>query len=383
MGKTSDVCWNRDCQKIERALMRIGIDCRLSGIEHAGIGRYIEELVRELVTNEDVTWVLFFQKQNQLPWLTSRPNVVKVVTPIRHYTLREQALMPNVFAREHLDLLHVPHFNVPLMYRQPYVVTIHDLLWHDQRGENMTTLSPLVYAAKYRAYKYISSQAISRAKQIIVPAETVKQTILTHIPGTESEKISVTYEGVDASWFSSRAKADTKSKILFYTGSLYPHKNVLLVVRALKQLPEYKLYISSSRNVFVTNFMKTVRELGLSDRVEHLGRLTDQELRTWYGKSMALVQPSLSEGFGLTGVEAMASGLPVLASDIPIFREIYKSDCTYFDPMYEDSFVRAVEKLENKDRRKLIKDGIERAGNYSWKKMAEQTLSIYKEALGR
>ncbi len=364
--------------------MRIGIDCRLSGIEHAGIGRYIEELVRELVTHEEITWVLFFHKSNQLPWLKEKANVVSVIAPIKHYTLQEQLRMPGIFTAAHLDLLHVPHFNVPLLYRGPLVVTIHDLLWHDQRGDSMTTLSPLTYTLKYQAYRFISSQAIKRAKIVLVPAETVKQTIITHVAGVNPNKVKVTYEGVDEAWFQkpSKSKQETKNeKILFYTGSLYPHKNVLLVVRALKQLPHYKLYISSSRNVFVTKFMEEVKRLGLSDRVTHLGRLSDGQLRSWYARAGALVQPSLSEGFGLTGAEALAAGLPVIVSDIPIFREIYRDVPTYFDPMYEDSFVAAVNKLEDKNRKELVKKGIDLAHHYSWKHMAEQTLEVYKKTI--
>lgn len=360
--------------------MRIGIDCRLSGIEHAGIGRYIEELVRELIKQEDIHWVLFFQKPNQLPWLKDRPNITSIVAEISHYTLAEQTQLPSVFEAAKLDLLHVPHFNVPVLYKGKFVVTIHDLLWHDQRGRNITTLSPLMYALKYRAYRFVSNQAIKRAIKVIVPAQTVKKLVLSHVPSIKSQKIVVTYEGVDQKWFEVCKKRPTE-KILFYTGSLYPHKNVMLIVRALQNLPEYKLYISSSRNVFVDKFMEEVAHLGLKNRVIHLGRLSDAELKTWYQKSFALVQPSLSEGFGLTGIEAFAAGLPVLASDIPIFREVYGACAVYFDPIYDDAFVSAVKVLETKNREQIVELGLKQAGKYSWEKMAQSTLSVYRQAL--
>lgn len=360
--------------------MRIGIDCRLSGIEHAGIGRYIEELVRGLIEHTEITWVLFFHRKNQLPWLSKRANVVSIIAPVRHYTIAEQIALPIQFLTQNLDLLHVPHFNVPLAYTRPFVVTIHDLLWHDQQGAGTTTLSPWGYRAKYQAYRFVSSQAIRRSQAVLVPAETVKSTILTHVLGVRPEKIKVTYEGVDASW-STVEVSRRRQKILFYTGSLYPHKNVMLVVRALKDLPDYKLYISSSRNVFVDNFMKEVKAFKLQDRVKHLGRLTDDELRFWYSKATALVQPSLSEGFGLTGIEAMAASLPVLASDIPIFREVYGEACLYFDPVYEDSFVGTVKKLESSDHKSIENKGRKRADRYSWSSMVDATFSVYQQTL--
>src|SRR5258708_10842145 len=181
--------------------MTIGIDCRLAGIQNAGIGRYIEELVRGVSKDTSVTWVLFFQKKNQLPWLSAAAHIRIVIAPVRHYSFREQLVMPRIFAREQLDLLHVPHFNVPLLYSGSFIVTIHDLLWHDQRGQSMTTLSPVVYSAKYQAYRLVSSKAIQRARAILVPAKTVKDTILTHVSDLDEKKITVTYEGVDESWF--------------------------------------------------------------------------------------------------------------------------------------------------------------------------------------
>src|SRR5258708_8640388 len=197
--------------------MTIGIDCRLAGIENAGIGRYIEELVRGLVQDTSTTWVLFFQKKNQLSWLRNETHIRIVIAPVRHYSFHEQLVMPGIFSKEKLDLLHVPHFNVPLLYRGLFVVTIHDLLWHDQRGENMTTLSPLVYSAKYQAYKLVSSSAIRRAKAILVPATTVKDTILTHVTRLDEKKVHITYEGVGEQWFETTPKtlkSEKKEKIL-------------------------------------------------------------------------------------------------------------------------------------------------------------------------
>lgn len=360
---------------------RIGIDCRLSGPDHAGIGRYIDELVKRLIETTDITWVLFVGSDAQLPFAKGKENVEIVNAPVRHYTLAEQFVMPRLFAKAHIDLLHVPHFNVPLFYNGPFLVTIHDLLWHEQRGSHVTTLSPLVYSAKYRSYRWVVSHAVSSAEAILVPAATIQQTIMSNYPLVDPSKITVTSEGVDRSWFTKGTDSTQPEKLLFYTGSLYPHKNVRVVVEALKQLPEYHLAVSSSRDVFVDEFLTQVSELGMSDRVTHLGRLSDDELKTWYAKSMALVQPSLSEGFGLTGVEAMAAGVPVIASNIAIFNEVYGDACIAFDPHSPESFVRAIQKLENSDRTQLIKTGIERAKTFSWESMAKKTLSVYQSLL--
>lgn len=360
----------------------IGIDCRLAGIKHAGIGRYIDALVHELVKYDGVRFVLITESPDQLSDIPESAKVIKQVAPVRHYTLREQMVMPGVFGRAKLDLLHVPHFNIPLLYSGKMVVTIHDLLWHQQRGSDVTTLPPLTYALKYQAYRLITAEAAKRASVIFVPAQTVKQTILQYYPKTNPDKIIVTYEGVDPLWFrEAKSSQPVGDKILFYTGSLYPHKNLSLVVEALRELPEYKLCISSSRTVFVDHFLAQVKAMQMEKRVEYLGRLSDEELREWYGKSVALVQPSISEGFGLTGVEAMAAGLPVLASDIPIFKEVYQDACVYFDPKTPSSLVAGVKSLEMRDRAKMIARGQQVAARYTWANTASQTFMAYRQLL--
>src|SRR3990167_8770815 len=114
--------------------MRIGIDARLAGFKHGGIGRYTEELLRYLTRGKtNHQWIVFLYEKRQLPWLERARNVKIIYAPIRHYTFAEQLKPPQIFGAENLDLLHVPHFNIPLAYSKPYVVTIHDLLWHERR----------------------------------------------------------------------------------------------------------------------------------------------------------------------------------------------------------------------------------------------------------
>jgi glycosyltransferase involved in cell wall biosynthesis len=369
--------------------MRIGIDCRLAGAQHAGIGRYIQNLVVRLVSRTDshkVEWFLFFHDQSQAREVLGRyfaglqKNSALVFIPIRHYSIAEQMKLPGIFAQAKLDLLHVPHFNVPLMYRGKLVVTIHDLLWHEYRGAQVTTLKPWQYWFKYLGYKWVTAQAVRKAQAILVPARTIQRTLERYYPWTSSKTI-VTKEGVETPAQVAPASSPTKKQLL-YVGSLYPHKNIRLVIEALKKLPQYSLLIAGARNVFQEQIKTYVKLQGVTQQVEFLGYVPDQELNKRYHQVTALVQPSLSEGFGLTGVEAMAQGVPVLASNIPIFQEIYGDAAVFFDPRSVESFVKAVDKLENANRQTVIKRGLKQVEQYSWDAMAEQTFQVYQRVLG-
>jgi len=364
--------------------MKIGIDLRLSGPKHAGIGRYTQNLIQELVKNKSRnTFICFFFDQEQansvLDKYQTNKNVKVVLTPIRHYTLAEQTQLPKIFKAENLDLLHVPHFNIPIFYKGKIVVTIHDLLWHQYKGGSVTTLNPVKYFLKYFFYRLVTRIAVKKAEKIIVPAETIKDTVIQFYPKTHN-KIVVTKEGANITDKPINKNIVKMKKTLLYVGSLYPHKNLKLVLNALKFLPKYKLLIAGSRNVFQDRVKEYIKYKDISDQVEFLGFVPDQKLSELYSSVTALVQPSFSEGFGLTGVEAMSFGTSILASDIPIFREIYKDTAFYFSPFSVASFVQAVHAQENNPEN-YNKEGINLAKTYSWEKMTNQTLEVYKSVL--
>lgn len=363
--------------------MKIGIDCRLAGSKHAGIGRYTESLVQNLLNIHNKNyWVLFFfddeQAKSVLKEHYLNKNVEVVIAPIKHYSLEEQIRLPIIFNNSHLDLLHIPHFNIPIFYNGKLVVTIHDLLWHEFKGGEATTLSPAKYFLKYLFYKTIVKLAVSKAKKIIVPAETIKNIVVKFYPKTKN-KIVITKEGSKI-WDNKITTKQKFKKTLLYVGSLYPHKNIKLVIKSLSILNDYKLLISSSRNIFRDKIEDYVKNVGVQDRVTFLGYTKDEDLAQLYSEVSALVQPSFSEGFGLTGVEAMSLGTPILASNIPIFNEIYKNIAYYFSPHSESSFISAVHELEKDDGSRLIK-GIKLSKTYSWKKMALKTLEVYSGIL--
>jgi glycosyltransferase involved in cell wall biosynthesis len=354
---------------MEEKNIRIGIDCRLAGPRHAGIGRYSKNLVLELlkIENPQITWVLFFYDKKQITEVLGskkkRKNLELVCTNIKHYGLEEQTKLSKVFKEANLDLLHVPHFNIPVTYKGKLIITIHDLLWHEQKGKDVTTLGP-----------------VKKAKTILVPTKTIKNTVINYYPFAEN-KIIVTKEGIADSYRQELTKkTDFKKKIkkqIVYTGSLYPHKNLKLVIRSLRKLPKYKLIVVGSRDVFQDRTKEMVSRFKAKKQVEFKGYLEDQKLISLYQESMALVQPSLSEGFGLTGIEAMAAKTAVLASKIKVFKEIYHNAAIFFDPKSSKSFVKAVKDLEFAKRKDIIEKGIAVAKQYSWQEMAEKTYQEY------
>lgn len=365
---------------------RVGIDCRLAGRKHAGIGRYIEQLVRELLKQKSaLQYVLFFDNVEQahevLTGVENPSSEIVITHTARHYSIAEQLRLPQHFRAHHLDLLHVPHFNIPLLYSGKTVVTIHDLLWHEYRGAHVTTLPAWKYWPKYLMYRQVVRAAVQKAQRIFVPTQTVAGQVKKYYP-TQQEKIFVTSEGVEERFFAPLPAPDFSPKRqLVYLGSLYPHKNVRVVVDALANLPGYTLLLVSARSIFQEQMMQYIKEKALTERVKFLGYLSDSEVITLLQESTALVQPSLSEGFGLTGLEAMAAGVPVIASEIAVFQEVCREHATYFQPNSPESFVTAVRVVEQNNRFVVGKSSQSFAREYTWSSMAKCIQQHYYEVL--
>lgn len=259
------------------------------------------------------------------------------------------------------------------------VLTVHDLLWHEKKGLAVTTLPKWQYWIKYLGYRVITSLALAKARRIIVPAQTIKQIVVDHYPQTATRIVPIK-EGALATTHLSETPS-IKDKHLLYIGSLYPHKNLSVVLNALSYLPDWRLTCVGARSAFHGRVQSQICQLGLDQRVELKGYVPDEKIALLYQQVTALIQPSTSEGFGLTGVEAMASGLPVIASDIPIFKEIYQDGALFFDPNNPKSLVDLLENLTTTQIRQVSKLGKKVAAEYSWQSMAEQTLALYQESL--
>jgi len=175
-----------------------------------------------------------------------------------------------------------------------------------------------------------------------------------------------------------------------YVGNAYPHKNLVRLIEAVKLLnkevkDDIGLVIVSARGIFVKRLEAVVRRLSAEDVVDLAGFVPDEKLRSLYRGAVAFVFPSLSEGFGLPGLEAMSAGTLVTCSDIPVFHEIYKENAIYFNPFDAVAIKDALKNvlvMPPSRRTKLISKSQVFIKRYSWRQMAQKTLEAYKQAIG-
>ncbi|HSX09820.1 MAG TPA: glycosyltransferase family 1 protein [Candidatus Saccharimonadales bacterium] len=368
--------------------MKIGIDARLW--DETGVGRYIRNLVWNLQEfdkkNEYVLFVSKVFNEQDLKLKDERWKIVR--TDIRWHTLKEQLQFPHVLNKEKLDLVHFPYFSVPIFYKGSFVITIHDLIINHYPTGKASTLPSPIYYFKLMSYKYIIKSAAQHAQKVIAVSQATKSEIAKHL-GVSESKIAVTHEGVERRHKKEIAK-DKKISFpyLLYVGNAYPHKNLDRLISAFGQLereyPDLKLILVGKKNYFYTHLENKVKGMLLDKRIIFAGNINDEGLSALYQQAVALILPSLMEGFGLTGLEAMQEECLVLASNIPSLKEIYQDAAIYFDPLAVESMHATIrEVLENKKKfLPLIEKGKKRVATFSWEKMAEQTMNIYESCTG-
>ncbi|HKB88270.1 MAG TPA: glycosyltransferase family 1 protein [Patescibacteria group bacterium] len=367
--------------------MRLLIDARLYGLENAGLGRYLNNLILELSKTDTTTQYVILLRKKYFDSLILPSNWQKILADFRHYSFQEQFILPGLIKNQNPDLVHFPHFNVPIFYKGPYVVTIHDLLMHTQSGMLATTLPAPIYFIKRSAYRLVFDTAVNKSIRIIVPSHAIKSELVKKYPTTQN-KITVTYEGLDNN-ISSSNNLKFENPYFVYTGNAYPHKNLKRLIQALVLLNTNRdkkiiLVIASARNVFTKRLEKIVADLKAEVLVKLVGFVPDNELGGLYQKSLGFVFPSLSEGFGLPGLEAMNAGALVLASEIPVFKEIYTNHALYFNQLDFSSIekiMKAAIEMNPNERKNKILEGQKFVKKYSWAKMAKETLDIYAEAI--
>ena len=174
--------------------MRILIDARLYGLENAGLGRYVVNLINELTMLDNKNKYIIILRRKYFDNLDLPNNFEKVLFDHRHYSFMEQVKLPFLINKLNPDLVHFPHFNIPILYRGNFVVTIHDILMHNQRGFEARTLNPCKYVLKRLGYKFIFSEAVRKSKKVIVPSNAVKNDLLNYYK-IDGNKVEVIYEG--------------------------------------------------------------------------------------------------------------------------------------------------------------------------------------------
>ncbi|NTV41308.1 MAG: glycosyltransferase family 4 protein [Candidatus Moranbacteria bacterium] len=369
----------------------IGIDARFYGSIGKGLGRYTQKLIEHLEkTDNENEYFVFLRRENFEEYVPKNPNFQKVLANFQWYSFSEQLFFPWLLNSYRLDLMHFPHFNVPILYFRKFVITIHDLILLHFPTKRASTLSPLLYAFKFMAYRWVIFSAIWRSQKIIAVSQFTKNDILSQY-SIVKDKIDVTYEACENKLTNSDQNSEQVLKkygiikpYLLYVGNAYPHKNLEKLIEEFgnvsEKITDLNLVLVGKEDYFYGRLKKQVNDQGLT-RIFFPGFVSDKDIKVVYAQAFQYVFPSLYEGFGLPPLEAMAEGVPVVCANATCLPEILGTSALFFEARKEGAMAEAILKVVDDEnlREELIAKGFAHVKKYSWEKMARETLEIYRK----
>lgn len=362
--------------------MKIGIDARnLTDTT----GRYVERLLNYLQEiDQQNDYVIFLNQAGFEKWQPKVDNFSAILADYSIYGADGQFAYARLLKKQKLDLMHFSFQQTPLPYRGKTVITVHDLtqLRFKNTSKNRAGLS---YSAKQKILKAGIKRSVKKARAVIVPSHFVAKDLVQTFD-IDPTKITVTYEAADEPQaLNIQAVAGLDGPFILYVGTSHEHKNLNRLVGAFnivrKNYPDLKLVLAGKKTIFHERLQAYTKQKSVKN-VVFTDYVSEPELAWLYKNCRAYVFPSLSEGFGLPGLEAMVHGAPVISSNATCLPEIYDTAAHYFDPKSEPDMAKAiVEVLGSSElQATLIKNGNKRIKKFSWLKMAEETLAVYKKA---
>ncbi|HTV12903.1 MAG TPA: glycosyltransferase family 1 protein [Acidimicrobiales bacterium] len=372
--------------------LRVLVDGRVMCDAYHGIGRHIFALLHELGPRDLEITVVTPTTSGRLD-LTSllRYESVRFVgSDVPVVSLRSQWELARLVARERPDILFVPyHLSTPLLHgRTPVLSVVHDCIF-ERRAEQSGERSAFLFA--YRA----STRLALRSSSVVATVSEATRKDLRHFYGVELPSEAVLPHGVGKEFFRARrlprpAELELPERYALHVGVRRPHKNQQLLVRALQHWsgahPELGLVMVGAQDPrYPDTVGRLVEDRGLQSQVRRFEHVSEQQLLALYGNASVFAYPSVAEGFGLPLLEAMAAGIPVVASDAEAVQEASEGAVMTLSPegpdKWADAITQVVYDAEVSDP--LRRFGVAVAEKHSWAGSADRTLRLLSAAASR
>jgi len=367
--------------------VRIGIDARK--LHDFGIGTYIRNLVRHLARlDRETDYVLLCRGEDRAALATLGENFRPVTESSPTYSIAEQVTIPLALKREGVTLFHAPHYVLPPLVRCRSVVTIHDCI-HLMFPQYLPSRLALRYA------RTSIRLAARRATRVLTVSESSKRDILRFVDAPP-DKIDVIYNAYDERFgiepceddvVRVRERYQLHDEFVLYAGNVKPHKNLERLIEAFdlvrkRGLDRLKLVIIGDEISTYAALRRAVHRHQLHKYVRFLGYMSEETLAVMYRLAGVFVFPSLYEGFGLPPLEAMASGTPVVTSNLSSLPEVTGDSAMLIDPYDPESIALGIYRVLTDEslRRDLRQKGIARAQTFSWEQSVRRVREIYAAA---
>ncbi|MHC4779827.1 MAG: glycosyltransferase [Planctomycetota bacterium] len=371
--------------------MRIGIDARALALPPAGIAVYTRSLLREFVSlDSSHSYYLYSTKPFQLPF--GGPVIQRIGTGpwARKGSAWMQMSVPDQCRRDRIDLFWSPLQTLPVALPRSIraVLTVHDFVQIHHPGSmkfgNWLLLKTLAPPSWRRADAFITGSEHVAAG---LRSRSGRERSIRVIPHGPMAVAGRPTREEALQWVA--ARFGVTGRYILAVGTIEPRKNLATLIGALGRLDRREgetphLILAGSAGWKAKGIHEAVRKSGLGHRIVFTGTVSDEDLTRLYAGATLFVYPSWYEGFGIPVLEAMAMGVPVIASRSSSLPEVVGDAGILFDPRDEEALGRAMGKLlkEQALRGAFAAKGMVRASMFGWKRAASETLELFEETLG-
>lgn len=361
-------------------MKKIGIDARL--YFQTGVGVYLRNILHylQLSPPKNTRFYIYILKQDASYITFNNKNFITRPVLAKWHTLQEQVGFLNDIYGDKLDLMHFTYFSYPILYKEKFIATIHDLTPLKFKTGRASTKNRFIFELKHRAFEFVLSRQVANATKIITPTETVKKQLSKIYGSKVKDKTKAIYEGVDYELMETKPNMDLRhrfpQRFFLYVGNFYPHKNVERLVDAFKKIQkDVNLVLIGPNNYFSERLKYKIHSEKITS-VFLFHKANTADLVYFYKNSLALINPSLSEGFGLPIIEATYFNLPIIASNLEVFHELLGNQFISIDPNSTSDIESKINYfLQN--RPKVDYGNI--LEKYSFRKMTEEISDLYKD----
>lgn len=365
--------------------MRIGVDSRpLREKQTSGIPMYVRNLLEQLARlDHENEYVLYAHKSFDFPIPNHRWSK-RYGAATRYGSVWMQAELPLWLRRDKIDIFWGTQHILPLLMpkRIKAILTVHDLV-HQVFPETMKILN-------YYINKFVIPPSIERTDVIVAISKWTLKDVLTYL-NPEGKLMFVNHLGVGKQFYPRDREAAARRvhsvhgirrPYLLTVGTFEPRKNIQGTIKAFARIADripHHLALVGQKGWKTDDLDQLIHQSSIRDRIHPLGYVSDDVLPDIYAAADAFIFPSLYEGFGLPPLEAMASAVPVVCSNVSSIPEIVGDAALLVNPNSPEEIAEGiVSVVENKELRdRLIDRGLARAGEYTWEKTARRMMDIY------
>jgi glycosyltransferase involved in cell wall biosynthesis len=341
-------------------LLRVALETQFAAGTPTGLGVYAQKVASSLRARGDIELVELEDARYDV-WRFDRR------------VFWDQFAAPRLARKLRANVIHFTGGTLPLWTPHPCVLTLHDLAW----------LGGAVTGRAHSRWYFgtLQRRLAHRADRIAADTEVSRNEIVKRL-GMSPSKVAVTGAGVDDAWFKLERRRSDPPYFLA-VGTVEARKDLETAVRAIVSLAGVRLVSVGPQTKYAARVLAVARELAVADRVELRGYVSEETLHELYAGATALVFPSRYEGFGLPPLQALAAGVPVVAADIPVLREVLGDCALWARPGDAESFTDRLRQALAHDPglREMGERGRMHARQLTWATVADRLVRVYRSLM--